>query len=137
MNRRDVLQAVFLGSVIAETGLAFAASQAGAHPSGPDVPAAKVVIFDARFAAARGFGAAVASTGALGHGISGDVTALWHAILDAGWLHNTGHIVGMTTAGSLLCLEQLVADRFWRTTSREPRGELMVWAMAPRMRVQS
>ena len=136
MNRRDVLHAMLLGSVIAETGLAFADSRAGAHPPAIPAPAARVVIFDTRFAAAREFGA-FAGAGATRHGISGDITPVWHALLDTDWLRSGGPIVGMTTAASLFCLEQLVADRFWRTTSRQSRDELMVWAMAPRMRVQS
>jgi hypothetical protein len=136
MNRRVVLQAMLLGSVIAATCVGAADPQAAAR-SGPGSPAPGLVIFDTRCAVAREFGASAARTGNIGHGISGDVTSLWHAILDADWLRNGGQILGMTTAASLFCLEQLVAERFWRTTSRQARGELVVWAMAPRMRAQA
>jgi len=92
----------------------------------------QIIVFDTRFATARQFGADVAPRGWLARGISGDVTPFWHDLLELQWHRHAIAIHGMTTTHSFYCIEQLVADRFWRVTSLVPAGGLVKWTLAPR-----
>jgi hypothetical protein len=87
--------------------------------SAPGVELYKFV-YDRRYSATRAFGVAAeqgystAGTAA----IDGDVTALWSRDLRARWLADSGAIAGMTTARTLLCLEQLAKDHWMRVVVR-------------------
>jgi hypothetical protein len=76
------------------------------------------VVFDDRFAAARAFGASAQRNGLRTAVISGDVTALWLNDLKAHWQSGGAAIAGMTTARTLLCLEQLAHDTWRRVLTR-------------------
>jgi hypothetical protein len=131
MNRRDVVQGIL---VAAATG----GAMLGASPPGraalPGRTAGRdlnLVVFDSRFGPARQFAERLANDGWIARGISGDVTALWHELLDRRWPENSVAMYGMTTPRSFNCIEQLVADRFWRVTSQVPAGPLVEWALQP------
>jgi hypothetical protein len=128
MNRRDVMEGLLLGAAVGAAVLAPAASAA--------VPeklqtARRIIVFDGRFAAARQFGVEAGPQAWLIRSIRGDVTPLWHDLLEAQWQRHATAIHGMTTPRAFQCLEQLVADRFWRVTSLAPVNSLIRWALAP------
>jgi hypothetical protein len=77
-------------------------------------------VYDGRYPAARAFGtaAAYARSTAGTVAIAGDVTALWSRDLRAVWCAGGGAIAGMTTARTLLCLEQLAHDHWMRVAIR-------------------
>jgi hypothetical protein len=81
--------------------------------------------------AARRFGAQAGQGVWLTRGIHGDVTPLWNELLEIRWQRHSTAIHGMTTPRSFQCIEQLVADHFWRVTSRVPGQGLVRWALAP------
>jgi hypothetical protein len=120
MNRRHVVEGLLLGALVGKAAI------------GKSWSGRQIVVFDTRFAAARRFSAEVAPGSWLAYGISGDVTPLWHELLEAEWQRHGATMHGMTTAHSFYGLEQLVADQFWRTTSLVPAGDLVKWQMAPR-----
>jgi hypothetical protein len=76
------------------------------------------VIFDDRFSAARTFGSAAERNGRPTAIIRGDITALWLDDLKAHWESGGAAIAGMTTARTLLCLEQLAHDTWRRVLVR-------------------
>ncbi len=81
-------------------------------------------VYDSRYPSAQAFGAAaalapsVAGTAA----IAGDITELWLRDLEPVWRAGGGAIAGMTTARSLLCLEQLAKDHWMRVAVRVEHG---------------
>jgi hypothetical protein len=93
------------------------------------------VIFDARFAASRGFAAAAAGAGRTTAAIRGDVTALWSDDLRLRWAAHGGPIAGMTTPRSLFCLEQMAKDHWMRVIVRAEHAR--AGAAASARRVQS
>lgn len=76
------------------------------------------VIFDDRFSAARVFGSSAGRDGRHTAVIRGDVTALWINDLKSHWQSGGAAIAGMTTARTLLCLEQLAHDTWRRVLER-------------------
>src|SRR5580658_560711 len=77
-------------------------------------------IYDRRYSAGRAFGAAAldARSSAGIAAIVGDMTALWSRDLRLRWSAGGGAIAGMTTARTLLCLEQLARDHGMRVVIR-------------------
>ena len=129
MNRRNVVEGLLLGAAIGATGLA------AATPAPDRLNARRrIVVFDSRFAAARQFGVEAGQGAWLLRGIRADITPLWHELLDIQWQRHASAIHGMTTPRSCDCLQQLVADRFWRVTSRTPGPGLIKWALMPARR---
>jgi hypothetical protein len=90
-----------------------------AAASNPSVQLYKFV-YDRRYPAAQVFGAAAAHARSTAGtvAIAGDVTALWSRDLRAVWCAGDGAIAGMTTARTLLCLEQLAHDHWMRVAIR-------------------
>jgi hypothetical protein len=115
MNRRNFCAS----SVAAAISVAAAGPAYGLEPSTPSVQLYKYV-YDSRYAAARAFGVAgeraVSTAGTVA--IQGDVTALWARDLRSQWLAGGGAIAGMTTARTLLCLEELAKDHWMRVVIR-------------------
>jgi hypothetical protein len=124
MNRRNFclssLATAISGVVVAACGRNTAAT-----PALPVVASAAGVriykyVYDRRYAAARAFGAA-AERVASGRGvlaITGDITALWRRDLQPLWRNGGGAIAGLTSARTLLCLEQLATDHWMRVAIR-------------------
>jgi hypothetical protein len=81
-------------------------------------PNACAILYDGRFTASRTFGAEMARRGGAVRAIDGDVTVLWRDELAPRWARGEGVIAGMTTARTLLCLEQLAWDHRLRVTTR-------------------
>jgi len=132
LSRRDVVEGLLLGVggvILVPGGVAAADATAWDFR-----PGRQLVVVDTRFEVGRKFAAAAAGSGWIAREFSGDVTPLWHDLLDSTW-HQHAMIHGLTTADSYFCLQQLVADRFWRTTSLAPEGELVRWAMSPAVAV--
>jgi hypothetical protein len=77
-------------------------------------------IYDRRYSASRAFGAAAerARSTAGVAAIGGDVTALWSRDFRLQWSAGGGVIAGMTTARTLLCLEELAKDHWMRVVIR-------------------
>jgi hypothetical protein len=77
-------------------------------------------IYDRRYSAGRAFGAAAEHAGSTAGVavIGGDITALWSRDLRLQWSAGGGAIAGMTTARTLLCLEQLARDHWMRVVIR-------------------
>jgi hypothetical protein len=122
MNRRKFCLSSFA------TAISGAVVGAGCLRAGePDaLPAASAslqlykFVYDRRYPAARAFGIAAAfarSTAGI-VAIAGDVTALWSRDLKRVWCAGDGAIAGMTTARTLLCLEQLAHDHWMRVAIR-------------------
>lgn len=84
----------------------------------PDRAPLHTVVFDNRYARARAFAADAASKGIRTTGIDGDVTALWLRDLRFHWSADGPAVAGMTTARSLLCLEQMAHDSWRRVLAR-------------------
>ena len=122
MNRRKFCLSSFA------TAISGAVGGAGCLRAGePDaLPAASAslqlykFVYDRRYPAARAFGiaAACARSTAATVAIAGDVTALWSRDLKRVWCAGDGAIAGMTTARTLLCLEQLAHDHWMRVAIR-------------------
>jgi len=117
MNRRKFCLSSFA------TAISGAVVGAGCVRVGePALPAASAsvqlykFVYDRRYPAARAFGIAAAyarsTSGTVA--IAGDVTALWSRDLKRVWCAGDGAIAGMTTARTLLCLEQLAHDHWMR-----------------------
>ncbi len=122
MNRREFVAA----STAVAAALACRAPSADA--TGPSAACVDVacVLFDRRFEASRAFGAAADRLGRHVLGIDGDVTSLWMEHLEPLWRETSGAVAGMTTAASLLCLEQLAANHWLRVIARvehRPEGD--------------
>jgi hypothetical protein len=132
MNRREVVEGLLLASVAGGTVAAASGSALRVAATLASPPDRQIVVFDRRFVPAQRFAAAAAAGAWRMHSIAGDVTALWHDLLAARWHHHAHELRGMTTPQSFTCLEQLVADRFWRATVVWPNGELVRWTLAPR-----
>jgi hypothetical protein len=122
MNRRKFCLSSFA------TAISGAVVGAGCVRAGePDaLPAASAsvrlykFVYDRRYPAARAFGiaAAYARSTAGTVAVAGDVTALWSRDLRRVWCAGDGAIAGMTTARTLLCLEQLAHDHWMRVAIR-------------------
>jgi hypothetical protein len=126
-SRREFLRVGLSGGalLLATSGL----SRALDH-STPDI---YKVIFDERFSESVAFACDMQRRGTPVHGISGDVTALWYYDLHVAWRNAPIHIVGLTTASSLFCLETLARDARHQVTSRQPlTNGLVSWAIGPR-----
>jgi len=125
------VEGLLLGAAMGTAGLTPAV--AGARLAAPGEPHGRrqIVVFDVRFAASRRFGAETGQGAWLTRGIRGDVTPLWHDLLEVRWHRYSTALHGMTTARSFQCIEQLVADHFWRVTSLAPGRGLVTWALAP------
>lgn len=126
-SRREFLRVGLSGGalVLATSGLSRAFTRAT-----PDVYKA---IVDERFSESVAFARDMEERGIPVHGISGDVTALWYHDLHFAWSNAPIHIVGLTTASALFCLETLARDARHRVTSRQPLAKgLVSWAIGPR-----
>jgi hypothetical protein len=139
MNRRK-----FCLSSLA-TAISGAAVGAGRLPAGEPaaLPAAASYlsarlykfVYDRRYPAARAFGAgaAHAASGGGTAAIEGDITELWLRDLKVRWCAGDGAIAGMTTARTLLCLEQLAADHWMRVAIRAEHTMTMGHEIAHRL----
>ncbi len=112
MNRRDFM---VHGTVAA--GLGVAAMTIAGDRSFFGLAPYRVII-DARFPESCEFGASAGRMGCEIRPIHGDVTALWFNELQPHWARRKEAIVGMTTAHSLLCLEQLAWEQWMRVAAR-------------------
>lgn len=72
------------------------------------------VVFDQRFAVARDFARRAQQAGLKCAVIQGDITDLYFHNLALRWKSGTTTIAGITTKGSLFCLEMLARDRGMR-----------------------
>ncbi len=118
MNRRD-----FIVRSTAAAGFGVAAlAIAGENMPRPEPPSTgplpHKVILDARFRQSCEFGASAVRMGCKIRPIHGDITALWFDELQPHWTRSKEAIVGMTTAASLLCLEQLAWEQWMRVVAR-------------------
>ena len=76
------------------------------------------VIFDDRFPESLRFGNSAAQLGFEARSISGDVTDLCVRELRPLWARGEGIVLGMTSAVSLLCIQQLAAEFWMRVVAR-------------------
>ena len=130
MNRRDFV----ISGTAATAGIVLAQlmppAQPGPSPAGAGGPATSLtVIYDARFPAARSFADGAEGRGYRSRSIAGDVTSLWFDELQPVWARGDEPVLGMTTAQSLFCLEQLAWNHWKRVVSRiehrfEPNGSV-------------
>lgn len=131
MNRRDVVSGLLLGGIgvaAAEHTRAEQASAAIGHARGGP----RIVIFDDRFAAARQFALKFGPGAWLTRGIAGDVTALWHELIEIKWHRHAVAVQGLTCAPAFFCLQQLVADQYWRPVAQAREGALLQWVLMPK-----
>jgi hypothetical protein len=124
-DRRTVLKAGLVGSILPLTALASAA------------PAAEPLrihraIFDSRFAAGRAFAAEAAARGWTTAAIEGDVTDVWYHQLDQRWRQGPAPIAGVTDANSLFVLDHLARGAGMRVISRTalPHEPVSSWLIA-------
>lgn len=75
-------------------------------------------IFDSRFPDSLRFGQSAARIGLESWPIRGDVTELLLNRLRPLWAQGEGALVGMTSAASLLCIQQFAADFWMRVVAR-------------------
>jgi len=125
MNRRKFCLTSAAAAISgAAGGFTCLPAAAQTDPLRPAAAAANVrlykFIYDHRYPAGRAFGAAAehARSTAGVVAIGGDVTALWSSDLRPRWSAGGGAIAGMTTARTLLCLEQLAGDHGMRVMIR-------------------
>lgn len=131
MNRRGVVEGLLFGAIAG--GTAFELNTPGVAAADTRTPrdGRRIVVFDRRFAAARRFVEQFFPHSRSVHGIAGDITPLWHDLLDQQWHRHATAIHGMTTPHAFHCLEQLTADRFWLVGSQVFAGPLVKWALVP------
>jgi hypothetical protein len=118
-----------LSSAAITTGIA--AGRVLSFPAAPPVELHHVVV-DKRFSAARAFAAAVEAPERPAAAIEGDVTALWLNDLRPRWQRGAA-VVGMTSARSLFCLEQLAHDQWMRVAVRAEHRVLAGGAVLHRL----
>jgi hypothetical protein len=118
MNRRDFMAwgggaALALGAGARTAAWSFATTGARPMPGAWSMRGARpfAAVCDRRFAASHQFGHAAARLGIEPWPIAGDVTQLWLKLRPQ-WERGEGAIVGMTSAVSFLCMQQLAAE-FW------------------------
>ena len=128
-DRRQVLKAGLVGSVLPLGALATAAS--AAQPL-----QIHRAVFDSRFAAGRAFAAEARARGWTTVAIEGDVTQLWYHHLALRWREGPAPIAGVTDANSLFVLERLAWDAGLRVASRAalPHERVISWLIAPQAR---
>jgi hypothetical protein len=121
MNRRNFC----LSSLATAISGAAVAAAIHADASARSVQLYKFV-YDRRYPAARTFGAAAEHAPSIGGvvAITGDITALWRRDLEPLWRAGGGAIAGLTTARTLLCLEQLARDQWLRVAVRADHAML-------------
>lgn len=105
LTRRTFLTAGLASTVIAGIGYP-ALRGAAASATGLGSPLHSV-IYDQRYQACNTFAAAAQRLGVSAHSIAGDVTDIWFKQLYHVWKAGTAPVGGMTSPGSLLCLEQM------------------------------
>ncbi|MGE3530960.1 MAG: hypothetical protein AB7I12_04145 [Steroidobacteraceae bacterium] len=108
-NRREVLQAA-----MGVTALPFVAKLNLAQAA--DRMHFQTLVYDKRFEAGVAFARKFEGQGFSIHAISGDVTDLWYKELYYRWRSNPVAIAGLTTHGSLFCLEHLAWEHRLRLT---------------------
>lgn len=130
VNRREFLQTGVAASVLMATGgVASAAANAEPRPS--------LIVIDERFPESVAFGRSREHRGAplrmLERDRRGDITSLWYHDLYYRWEQGPMAMAGLTTAGSLFCLQLLAQDKGMRLVAREEQADGLVrWAIAPR-----
>ena len=87
------------------------------------------VVYDGRFAEARAYAAEAERGGLTVTALEGDPTALWLYDLGPHWAAGGGAVAGVTTARTLLCLEQMAHDVWRRVRARDAYGELVCWTI--------
>jgi hypothetical protein len=154
MNRRNFCLSSLATAI---SGAAFAAGslptgERAALPVHASAAGAQLYkfVYDRRYPAARSFGAAAEHAPSSGGvvAIRGDITELWSRDLEPKWRTGGGAIAGLTSARTLLCLEQLARDQWMRVairtehamlagqkiahrlTASEPMIARMTWALA-------
>lgn len=119
MNRRDFVVCGSGAALALAAGAwteAWSRARAGAGPA--PGPPAFTAIFDSRFPESLEFGKSAARFGCESWPIRGDVTDLWLRQLRPLWARGEGAVVGMTSAVSFLCIQQLAADFWMRVVAR-------------------
>ena len=103
MRRRDVLVAA--GSIAAPAVLP-CAGIARARPAAPDL-----VMFDARYEAARRFAGALAASGSAVVETQTDVARLWYGVVRSGWVANRRiRMAGLTTWSDFVVIQGCAAE---------------------------
>jgi hypothetical protein len=127
-SRRQVLQIGLTGAALLPV-----ARYASAWLSTAEAEPFYAVIFDERFPKSRLLASEIAGPSATLAAIRGDVTALWYHDLYFAWQRHAAPVAGVTSAGSLFCLELLARDAGMRVTHRQVvDGDLVSWAIGPR-----
>jgi hypothetical protein len=139
MNRRNFCLAS-LATAISGAAVAAGCVPAGERAAPPvDASAAGVrlykFIYDRRYPAARSFGAAAQRAPCSGGvvAITGDITELWSRDLEPLWRSGGGAIAGLTSARTLLCLEQLARNHWMRVVIRAEHAVLAGQKFAHRL----
>jgi hypothetical protein len=132
LTRRDLLQASAAISVVPAV---LATRWAGASVSQSSVASFHTVLFDARFAEARQFGAEAARLRMNVRGFDGDITNVWFRELSPVWRSKPVAtadmaVAGLTHYGALFCLERLAWDAGMRVIYR---AEHALGSPAPRV----
>jgi hypothetical protein len=130
-NRRDVLTAGLVGSILPLSSLASAAE--AARPM-----QIYRAIYDRRLASGRAFAAEAARRGWTTAAIEGDVTDLWYHDLSVRWRKGPAAIAGVTDANALFVLDHLARDAGMRVITREglPHDQAISWLIAPPARAR-
>ncbi len=97
---------------------AAAGSRTGTGAGWPPGALPFAAIFDSRFPDSFEFGQSAARFGCELRPIRGDVTELWLRQLRPLWARGEGAIVGMTSAISFLCIQQLASEFWMRVAAR-------------------
>jgi hypothetical protein len=116
MDRREFCVASAAAAISGAAGLGVGMPPASASSS---IEIYKFV-HDRRTPTGRAFGTAAEHAGATAGmaAIDGDITSLWERDLRLRWTAGGGAIAGMTTARTLLCLEQLAQSHWMRVVIR-------------------
>ena len=119
MNRRDFVVCGSGAALALGAGAWTAAwSRTGTGGARPPGAPASLAIFDSRFPESLEFGQGATRFGCESRPIRGDVTELWLRQLRPLWARGEGALVGMTSAVSFLCIQQLASEFWMRVVAR-------------------
>jgi hypothetical protein len=115
-NRREFLQTGAAVSAIAANGvLARAAHAVGARRAVP----VRCAVYDDRYAEGRRFAAVVGAQGIAPRALDdGDITRVWHELLEGLWSREPSGVAGFTQFGPMFVVERLAAERGMRVELR-------------------
>lgn len=118
MNRREFVRTGTTVATLASLSTLAMMRSSLASPAMLGPITIDTAVIDERFLESRAFGHVAQQLGARLLTLRGDVTALWRNTLAPRMTGGGGAIAGMTSMATLLCIEQLAKDHWWKVVTR-------------------